>query len=320
MATLEQIKAPVRQELKAFQQVWDAALTTANPTLQHITDHLRQSTGKQMRPTLTLLSASLAGGDTDATLHAAASLELLHVASLIHDDVVDESPMRRGQPSVASAFSNKAAVLSGDFLLATALKEAAHTQSIACVDAVATLGRDLSTGELMQMESAGHPSFDESTYLDIITHKTAVLFATCAELGAMTGRQTQPSTTALLRRLGLQIGILFQMQDDCFDFLPENETGKPSGQDLREHKATLPLIYAYHNADKAGQERIRRALDGGEVEWLQQQVQEQGGLAYTRQRIGALVESTLTQIGQLPLSDYRTALESYIRFAGQRQK
>lgn len=318
IATLEQIKAPVEGLLADFRATWQESLSTDNALLQHMITHVNQSVGKQMRPVLTLLSACIAGGATPATMHAAVALELLHVASLIHDDVVDDSPTRRGKPSVAAAFNNPAAVLGGDYFLATSLQQASLTGHLFCVQAISQLGRNLSEGELLQMETVERAAFDESVYFQVITNKTAVLFSTCALLGASTGLQVHDSLTQQLEHIGRLIGLIFQLCDDLLDYRSEEEVGKPTGHDLAEHKATLPLIYVYQTGDEARQQRILSALEDGEIAFLQQLVRDNGGLTYTEQRIDALALECQQCIDALPASPYRDALMGFAQFAGRR--
>ena len=319
MATLEQIKAPIQREFEDFQNTLNLALATDNPALRRITAHLRRGTGKRMRPILTLLSASACGGVTSATLHAAVSLELLHMASLMHDDIVDMSPVRHGQPSVAAAFSNTAAVLGGDFFLATSLLEAGRTDRLECVKALSSLGRCLSGGELLQMETSESDAFSESDYMRVITDKTASLFATCAYMGGITGQTPDDERTALLRQTGIDTGVIFQLRDDMFDYASEAETGKPAGHDLEEHKATLPLIYVYQQAGEEERRQIRDDFDHRRVKPLQERVRREGGLDYTAGRIQALTEACLERLSRLPANAFRDALEAYVRFAGERR-
>ena len=185
MNSISIIKNPISTELGDFNRLFDSSLSSSNPLLKSVIEHIRQRSGKRMRPMLVLLMGKLFGEVNQSTLHAAAALELLHTASLVHDDVVDESSERRGQLSVNAVFNNKVAVLSGDYLLATALVQVALTRNHDIIDVVSALGQDLADGELLQLSNVGNTDFSEAVYFEIIRKKTAVLFAACTKCGAL---------------------------------------------------------------------------------------------------------------------------------------
>ena len=257
MDALKKIQEPVRRDLERFNEMFKATLTTSNPLLNIALEHIVKRQGKQMRPLLTLLSARLFANAhqalPDSVLHTAISLELLHTASLVHDDVVDESDMRRGQKSVNSLLSSKSAVLVGDFLLSKSIEHASVIGDIVIPKRVAELGKMLVDGELLQLANVDSESMEESAYYDVIRKKTASLFATCAQLGAMLAGADDGSVE-LMKRFGMLLGICFQLRDDLFDYDKANNTGKPVGNDMKEGKLTLPVIHALL---KTGDEAMR---------------------------------------------------------------
>lgn len=243
MDKLTEIRRPIEPELKAYRTLFEETLQTDNPLLSMALQHLLQRPGKMMRPILVLLAARMAGEVNERVLHAAVSLELLHTASLVHDDVVDESDRRRGQKSVNVLLNNKAAVLVGDFLLSKALYHAAATGSQRVVTWVAELGQTLSDGELLQLANLDKKEISEEDYYEVIRKKTASLFATCAKTGMLLAGGSKEDTECL-DRFGEYVGICFQLRDDIFDYDTVRDVGKPNGNDMREGKLTLPVIHA----------------------------------------------------------------------------
>ena len=252
MDSISLIKSPISAELEDFKKHFDTCLSSSNLLLNSVIAHIRQKNGKMMRPILVLLAAKLYNEVRPATLHAAVALELLHTASLVHDDVVDESTERRGQLSVNAIFNNKVAVLTGDYLLATALVEVGMTRNYAIIDLVSNLGQDLAEGELLQLSNVSNPEYSEEVYFDVIRKKTAVLFAACMKAGALSvGVDDEKAEYA--RLFGEYIGLCFQIKDDIFDYYENKEIGKPTGNDMLEGKLTLPALYVLNSTqDKAG--------------------------------------------------------------------
>lgn len=242
MDSISLIRTPIEAELGDFKELFDSSLSSSNALLDSVVSHIRQRNGKMMRPILVLLVARLYGAVCPSTLHAAVSLELLHTASLVHDDVVDESTERRGQLSVNAIFNNKVAVLTGDYLLATSLVHAELTNSHRIIQLVSTLGQDLADGELLQLSNVSNHSFSEEVYFDVIRKKTAALFAACTKAAAFSVGVGE-GEAELARLLGEYIGICFQIKDDIFDYFDNREIGKPTGNDMLEGKLTLPALY-----------------------------------------------------------------------------
>ena len=242
MNRLEQIKRPISAEFEVFKQKFDASLQSSNPLLGEVINFIKQRNGKMMRPMLALLMAKLCGEIKDSTYYAAISLELLHTASLVHDDVVDESDKRRGQSSVNAVYDNKVSVLVGDYLLATSLTNAALTADVQLVELVSRLGQALSEGEIIQLSNTNASDFSEDVYFDVIRKKTAALFSTASEAGARSVKCTdEMAQKAAL--FGELIGIAFQIKDDIFDYYTSDVLGKPTGNDMKEGKLTLPSLY-----------------------------------------------------------------------------
>ena len=259
-----------------------------------------------------------------STLPAAVSLELLHTASLVHDDVVDESTERRGQLSVNAIFNNKVAVLTGDYLLATSLVHAEQTKSHPIIRLVSLLGQDLADGELLQLSNVSNHSFSESVYFDVIRKKTAALFAACTKAAALSVDANEEEAE-FARLLGEYIGICFQIKDDIFDYFDSKEIGKPTGNDMLEGKLTLPALYVLNNTkDDAAREIAIKVKDGtatpDEIARLIAFIKESGGIEYAIQTMNLYKEKALGLLASLPDSDVCTALRAYLNYVVDREK
>lgn len=318
------IKSPISVELEDFKKLFDSSLSSSNLLLNSVISHIRQKNGKMMRPILVLLAAKLYGEVCPATLHAAVSLELLHNASLVHDDVVDESTERRGQLSVNAIFNNKVAVLAGDFLLATSLVQVGLTRNHAIIDVVSRLGQDLADGELLQLSNVSNLHFSEDVYYDVIRKKTAVLFAACTKAGALSvGADDEKAEFA--RLFGEYIGLCFQIKDDIFDYSESKEIGKPTGNDMLEGKLTLPVIYALNaTKDKVAEEIAIKVKNGeastDEIACLIDFTKQHGGIEYATKTMYAFREKVLSLLASIPDSDVKTALTAYLDYVVEREK
>lgn len=319
MNILSEIKQPIQDSFLLFQNTYEEVLSSANPTLALLLEHIKKSKGKQMRPMLVMLSAGICGGITETTIHAAVALELLHTASLIHDDVVDDSNERRGMTSVKALLNNKVSVLGGDYVLSVGLNEAAATLDTNIVTTLANLGRQLADGEIYQMENTKLRLFDENSYFNVIRNKTASLFASCAKMGAISSKNADMEKELKITAIGEMIGLCFQIKDDIFDFNPCAEIGKPTGKDILEGKITLPLIYVYNNADTQTKTSILSALDEGDVAYLQSVVKAQGGIEYATQRLQNLQQRALDMLEVFHQSPYKVALKKYIEYVSERK-
>lgn len=257
MAGLADIKRPVETEWKRYERLMHDCMQADERLQQTVLQYIAARSGKQLRPLIVLLCAQLCNPITDKTLRAAVALEMLHNASLVHDDVVDSSDTRRGQPAVHTQWSNKVAVLTGDYMLAKVIGLVAEVRNIRILEIVSNLGRNLSSGEMLQLHFGQSMWIDEERYLRVIDQKTAQLFQACAEAGAESAGCT-PRQRNALREYGRLLGLCFQIKDDIFDYSDLEELGKPTMSDLRDGKVTLPLIEALRRAPQEEAEEIRK--------------------------------------------------------------
>ena len=315
MDSISLIRTPIEAELRDFKELFDSSLSSSNALLDSVVSHIRQRNGKMMRPILVLLVARLYG---------AVSLELLHTASLVHDDVVDESTERRGQLSVNAIFNNKVAVLTGDYLLATSLVHAELTNSHRIIQLVSTLGQDLADGELLQLSNVSNHSFSEEVYFDVIRKKTAALFAACTKAAAFSVGVGE-GEAELARLLGEYIGICFQIKDDIFDYFDNREIGKPTGNDMLEGKLTLPALYVLNTTkNDEAQELAIKVKEGAatldEIAHLISFIKENGGIEYAVQTMNVYKQKAFDLLASLPESDICVALRAYLDYVVDREK
>lgn len=285
MDVLDKIKAPVAAELEQFGEAFRKTLFSDNPLLEKAVDHLLKGPGKQIRPLLVLLSARMVGKVSDKVIQVALAMEMLHTASLVHDDVVDESDRRRGLSSLNAFLSNQVAVLAGDFILSKALECAARTQDVRVVHYISQVGQALADGELLQLDSKDSDVLSEAAYFDVISRKTASLFSVCARLGALAAGGSDAEAERLAQ-FGKLIGICFQLRDDVFDY-GTTEVGKPLGNDMKEGKLTLPAIYAVKYGEDASMRELamkvrRREASADEIQKLIDYSISGGGLEYAQ--------------------------------------
>ena len=314
MDKIEIIKRPIERELSEFKMLFDATLTSTAPMLGDVLGYIRNRNGKMMRPMLVMLMAKLYGVVNPATLHSALSLELLHTASLVHDDVVDKSDKRRGQASVNALYDNRVSVLVGDYMLATSLRHAAYTKEIELVDLVARLGQNLSEGEIVQLANTNNTDFSEEIYFDVIRKKTAALFTASAESGALSVKASAEDVdNAAL--FGEMIGIAFQIKDDIFDYFENEALGKPTGNDMLEGKLTLPALYVLN--EKADKEKRELAL---RIRSFVSYVKQEGGIEYADRVMHDYRNKALALLpGQMDDS-LRMALTAYVDYVVERKK
>ena len=312
-------------ELGEFKALFDGSLSSSNALLDSVITYIRQRNGKMMRPILVLLTARLLAGKVcPATLHAAVSLELLHTASLVHDDVVDESTERRGQLSVNAEFNNKVAVLTGDYLLATALVHAERTNNHDIIRVVSALGQDLAEGELLQLSNVSNLSFSEEVYFDVIRKKTAALFSACTKAAAFSVGAGEDQVE-FARLLGEYIGICFQIRDDIFDYSDSKEIGKPTGNDMMEGKLTLPVLYVLNKtADETAQAIAVKVKKGtasaDEIARLVELTKQNGGIEYADRVMEEYKQRAVALLEPLPDSEVRSALLAYLDYVVGRNK
>ena len=271
MNTLEALQKPIADVLEQYKQQFEETLQSDNPLLQQAIDHLLQKKGKLVRPTLVFLSAKLFGSVNQCVYDVALALELLHTASLVHDDVVDESDRRRGQASVNALMTNQIAVLVGDFLLSRALHHAALTGDTKVVDVIANLGQTLADGELLQLANLDEEKLDEASYYMVVRKKTSSLFAVAAQLGVLASGGSEEEAERM-RRFGHLVGTCFQLRDDIFDYDTKTDVGKPAGNDMKEGKLTLPVIHVINKTKD--EEMLSKALKVRRGEATQEEIDD----------------------------------------------
>lgn len=319
------ITAPIEGELKQLIALMHSSLSSDYDLLGQVLEHISQQTGKMMRPILALLMAKCQGEVTEKTLHAAASLELLHTASLVHDDVVDNSQKRRGQPSVNAVFDNRVSVLVGDYLLSTALLHGSLTKDVHIIHLISQLGQCLAEGEILQLSNVSNETISEETYFQIIRKKTAVLFETCAQVGALSAGASEEKVE-WARSIGEIIGVTFQIKDDIFDYSDNAATiGKPVGNDMHEGKLTLPVIHALLSTDNQEMMALahkvkRQEATDEEIARLVDFTKREGGIAYAEEYMQRLVERAHTLLAECTDESVRTALATYIDYVVNREK
>ena len=323
MDYLSIIKQPISKDLDDFIALFESALTHSDGMLSSALKHIRQRGGKRMRPILTLLLAKNYGQISDVTQHSAVGLELLHTASLVHDDVVDESSERRGQASVNASYNNKVAVLVGDFILSTSLLHVSYTGNQQIIEFLAQLGRTLAAGEILQLSNIQNQEISEDVYYQVIKQKTAALFEACAAIGALSGGADE-SQMLEAKQFGQNLGIMFQIRDDIFDYYDSKEIGKPTGNDMAEGKLTLPVIYALNNTDFEAMHTLAKKVKAGsinadEIAVLVEFTKQQGGIEYAEQRMQYFSQLCKQYIdSQVKEKAVKDALTAYVDYVVQR--
>ena len=322
MDQLSHIRKPIEEDLERYQVLYEKDFTHTNPLLQIALQHIRKRQGKRLRPIVVMLAARCFGPVNEAVLHAAVGLELVHTASLVHDDIVDESDMRRGQASVNTLMSNQAAVLVGDYILARSLYHGAKTRCLEAVNILSAATEQLSDGELLQMYNLDSDRVEEEVYYDIIRRKTAVLFSTSAQIGALLAGAGKEGQEAL-RLYGEYLGIAFQIRDDMLDYEGGDALGKPTGNDMKEGKLTLPVIYAVNKGALPQMRELALKVRRGEassqdIQGLVDFTLEQGGLQYAAQEMERYAAMAIQQLASLPDSQFTASLCSLARLAVQR--
>lgn len=311
MIDRRKIEEPVAAEFARFNEEFESSLRSETKRLQAAIEQILRSTGKHVRPLLVLLSAKTCGSVTDCTINSAVFLELLHTATLIHDDVVDETRERRGVPSLNAIFDNRVAVLTGDYILSTALIRSIQTGDLRIIGIISNLGRDLSEGEIKQMETADESILDESCYLQVIYKKTATLLSACTAIGAISAGADKQAIEAM-KKFGENIGYAFQIRDDIFDYYKESNIGKPTGNDIREGKVTLPLLYALkQESAKAGtmlEIVLTKDFTDEHIDQLILFAKEQGGIEYAKKRMTDFRNEAVHALDIFPDSPSRRAL------------
>lgn len=322
--TVDDIKKPVLLHLEVFEEKFKDAMKSSVPLLDKITNYIVKRKGKQIRPMFVFLSAQACGEVNESTHRAAAMIELLHTASLVHDDVVDGSNERRGFFSLNALWKNKIAVLVGDFLLTRGLSLSLEHNEFRLLNITNNAVRDMSEGELLQIEKARRLDISEEVYFDIITKKTATLIAACCAAGTASVTNDE-ETIAIAKEFGTLTGIAFQIKDDLFDFGKDDDIGKPTGIDIKEKKMTLPLIYALNNASWSEKRNIINIIknhneESEQVKKVIDFVIEKGGITYANKVMHGYKEKALSVLYKLPASEARKSLERLLIYAIERKK
>lgn len=322
MPDLKVITLPITEELKHFNSLLDEELTAESQPLSSVFQHVLQAKGKQLRPILVLLSAKLFGEINDKTYRAALFVETVHTATLIHDDVIDESELRRGKPSVNVGWGNRTAVLSGDYLLSKAVLNLSENGDYDILSEVLRTACLMSEGELMQSDKAAHFDINETDYFNIITRKTATLMEVCCKTGAFSVDADRQKISALAQ-FGKYLGIAFQIRDDIFDYQPSPKLGKPAGNDIREHNFTLPLIYCLNHSDEVQRQQLLsdlRQVDGNDdlLHSIVERVIASGGIDYAKMQMLRYATLALLQLEELPESDALNALRDLVQYCVER--
>src|SRR5690606_6407833 len=323
MLKLKDIQTPIAQELKEFESRFKESMHSAVPLLNRITQYVLKQKGKQMRPMFVFLSAGLCGNINDSSYRAASLVELLHTASLIHDDVVDNANERRGFFSVNALWKNKIAVLLGDFLLPKGMSLAVKHNELNLLKVMSDAVEEMSEGELLQIEKARKLDIEEDVYFEVIRKKTASLIAACCACGASSAKASQ-ETVDHLHLFGEKVGIAFQIKDDLFDF-GLDDVGKPVGNDIKEKKMTLPLIYALKNTNRAEKRRIinlvkNHSENKDKVNEVITFVRSSGGMDYAREKMLQYQQEAFDILTAFPDNTYKVALEQLVRFTTERKK
>lgn len=323
MDYLATIRRPIATEMNDFVVLFNESLTHGDGLLEHVLSHIRKRGGKRMRPMLILLSAKNYGEVSEVTQNAALGLELLHTASLVHDDVVDESSERRGQASVNASYDNKVAVLVGDYILSTALLRVALSNNHQIVQQLAELGRTLAAGEILQLSNISNQEISEDVYYQVIDKKTAVLFEACAGLGAISVGVSDEEVEKA-KKFGHNIGMIFQIRDDIFDYYDSKEIGKPTGNDMTEGKLTLPVIYALKHSGFDSMMTLAKKVKSGtinadEIAVLVEFTKQSGGIEYAERKMEEFAKEAQKYIDECVKPELKSAYTAYLDYVIQRK-
>lgn len=322
MSKLEQIKAPIQQHIDLFEGKFRKSMKSSVPLLDTITRYIIKRKGKQMRPMFVFFSAGLCGEVKESTYRAASMIELLHTATLVHDDVVDDSNLRRGFFSLNALWKNKISVLVGDYLLSKGMLLALESEEFQLLRIVSNAVREMSEGELLQIEKARRLDIQEDIYFEIIRKKTATLIASCCACGGASSGADQ-ETIDKLWQFGEYVGIAFQIKDDLFDYEKNKSTGKPDGTDIRDQKMTLPLIYLLNKSGLIEKRWIINTVknhgsDAERVRQLIEKVVDAEGIVYARERMMEYRQKALDLLMTFPDNRFRESLRELVIFTTER--
>lgn len=320
--TIDEIRSPISDELKAFDRFFKEAMRSKVGLIDLIARYIIRQKGKRVRPILVLLSAKACGEITESTYRGATLVEILHTATLIHDDVVDDADTRRGLASINAVWKNKIAVLMGDYLLARGLLLSLERNDYLFLHSTSTAVKRMSEGELLQIQKSRQLDITEETYLRIIGDKTASLFSTCTEIGASSATD-DPEKRRLLKEFGENVGMAFQIRDDLLDYLGRKSIiGKPTGTDMKEKKLTLPLIYALTHAQRKDSRLVLKIIKNGakqkEIQWVVDFVENNGGIEYALAKAEQYALLARQNLASFPDSDAKEALLQFVDFVMER--
>jgi len=324
MSITKEIKKLLSSEFKEFERVFKSAMNTDVALLNIILKYLHKQKGKQMRPMFVMLTSHIYGGVTPSTYRAASLIELLHTATLVHDDVVDDANERRGLFSLNALWKNKVSVLAGDFILSKGLMLSLEHDDFELLKIVSNATKEMSEGELLQIEKARRLDITEEVYFEIIRKKTASLIASCCAVGAVSAGAGK-SEVEKMRLFGEKVGLAFQIKDDIFDFKKTGDIGKPKGIDIKEQKMTLPLIYMLNHMNKGEKRRViniikRHNQNPVKVEEVIDLVNTSGGIAYAENKMNELVEEAMQLLDGFPDSIYLESLKNLVNYSITRKK
>ena len=324
MSEIDKIKAPIRQEMIDFNDFFKSSIKSKVPLVDIITNYLLRRKGKQMRPLFVFLTAKMFGEINDSSYTAASLIELLHTASLVHDDVVDESYERRGFFSINALWKSKAAVLVGDYLLSKGLLVSLENKEFELLEIVSNAVKEISEGELHQIQKSRKLDISEEEYFEIIRRKTASLIAACTACGAKSVK-VDDETLKKMWSFGELVGIAFQIRDDLFDYQKNGLVGKPMGNDIKEKKLTLPIIYALEQSDRSQRKKILRMIssqgkNSKNLDLIIQFVIDQGGIEYSTKKMNAYKEKALEILTEFPNSEAKESLTALVNYSINRKK
>ena len=324
MEKRKKIEEPVAAEFKQFEDEFLTSLSSSTVLLQSAIEKIMNSTGKHIRPLLVLLTAKACGNINETTINSSVLLELLHTASLIHDDVIDETKERRGEPSLNAFYDNRVSVLVGDYILSSALVRSIQTGNIRIMSIVSEVGRGLSEGEIRQIEVVESIILDEQVYLQIVEKKTAMLISACSEIGAISAG-ADDGMTDRFKTIGKYLGFCFQIKDDIFDYFSDCKIGKPTGNDILEGKVTMPLLFALRNGspEEVGKYKdiiLNKAFTPQNINELISFAKANGGIEYAETRMKEYKDKAVALLDELPQSDAKQSLILLADYIIRREK
>ena len=323
MDIIKQIRRPIAEDMEKYKLLFDSYLQHSDPLLHEVFLNISSRKGKMMRPMLTLLVIRLLGGVIDdKAMHTAATFEYFHTASLVHDDIVDESEQRRGVKSIHCSYGNKVAVLVGDYLLANGLLCASKVDSPRLVGIVSKAAQALASGEILQLSNVSNQSIDENVYYDIINRKTAALFSACSEAGALRA-STDENVIQNMSLFGHYVGMCFQIRDDIFDYDTSADIGKPTGNDMKEGKLTLPLIYALNHSNDEYMQKLAHKVKSGEIsddeiDELVSFARSNGGIEYAEHVMKTFADKAKDVLSSYPDGEIKSSLMMYVDYVIKR--